>query len=261
MNHTEAGKYWNNNAETWTFLARSGFDIYRDHLNTPAFFSVLPDVKNLYGLDIGCGEGYNTRLLAKCGAKMEAIDISEIFIQKAMEEEKINFLGINYKVASAVDLPFENASFDFATAFMSLQDVPETEQAIKEAFRVLKPKGFLQFSITHPCFMTPHRKNLRDANGRTYAIEVGQYFKNLDGQVEEWLFTAAPLSLKLSLSKFKIPLFTRTLSQWFNILIETGFIIEKVNEPYPDDEIIKKEPKLQDAQQVAYFLHIRCRKP
>jgi ubiquinone/menaquinone biosynthesis C-methylase UbiE len=261
MNHEEAGQYWNDNAETWTLLARSGFDIYRDHLNTPAFFSILPDVKNLRGIDIGCGEGYNTRLLAKQGANMEAIDISEVFIQKAIEEEKINPLGINYSVASGVDLPFENDLFDFATAFMTLQDIPETEQAIKEAFRVLKPNGFLQFSITHPCFTTPHRKNLRDANGRTYAVEVGQYFKNLNGEVDEWLFTGAPLSLKITLPKFKTPHFTRTISQWLNILIETGFVIEKINEPYPDDETIKKEPKLQGAQVVAYFLQIRCRKP
>jgi glycosyltransferase involved in cell wall biosynthesis len=37
--------------------------------------------------------------------------------------------------------------------------------------------GFLQFSICHPCFDTPHRRNLRDANGVTYAIEVGDYFR------------------------------------------------------------------------------------
>jgi trans-aconitate methyltransferase len=41
-----------------------GHDIYRDHLNTPAFFAMLPDVEGLAGLDIGCGEGHNTRLLA-----------------------------------------------------------------------------------------------------------------------------------------------------------------------------------------------------
>jgi ubiquinone/menaquinone biosynthesis C-methylase UbiE len=261
MDHMEAGKFWNENAETWTYLARSGYDIYRDHLNTPAFFAILPDVKNLYGLDIGCGEGYNTRLLAKRGTIMEAIDISEGFIQKAIEEENGNPLNIHYQVASAVDLPFENDSFDFVTAFMSLQDVPETEEAIKEAYRVLKPEGFLQFSITHPCFTTPHRKNLRDVNRKTYAVEVGQYFRNPNGDLDEWVFSTVPVSLKMTLPKFKIPQFNRTLSQWFNILIETGFIIEKINEPYPDDETIQKVPKLQDAQVVAYFLHIRCRKP
>ena len=42
MDHEEAGRLWNDNAETWTTLARAGYDAYRDHLNTPAFFAMLP---------------------------------------------------------------------------------------------------------------------------------------------------------------------------------------------------------------------------
>ena len=261
MDHKEAGKYWNENAEAWTTIARAGFDIYRDYLNTPAFFKILPDVNGMYGIDIGCGEGYNTRLLAKNGAMMEAVDISEIFIQKATEEETENPLHIHFQVASAIELPFENMKFDFATAFMVFMDIPEIEQVLKESFRVLKPGGFLQFSISHPCFDTPHRKNLRNLSGKTYAIEVGDYFKNVNGEIDEWIFSAAPADLKHSLRKFKTPKFTRTLSQWMNAIIGAGFIIEQVNEPYPDDETVRQQPRLQDSQLVAYFLHIRCRRP
>ena len=65
MEHTEVGRYWDKNAEAWTRLARAGYDTYREYLNTPAFFAMLPDVRGLAGLDIGCGEGHNPRLLAK----------------------------------------------------------------------------------------------------------------------------------------------------------------------------------------------------
>src|SRR5947209_19525730 len=80
MDHNEAGRYWNESAESWTKLARAGYDVYRDHLNTPVFFAMLPDVKGLAGLDIGCGEGHNTRLLAQRGGRVKAIDIAEVFI-------------------------------------------------------------------------------------------------------------------------------------------------------------------------------------
>ena len=70
-------------------------------------------------------------------------------------------MGIGYARASAVDLPFADATFDFATGFMSFMDIPETGRVLAEAWRVLKPGGFLQFSISHPCFDTPHRRNLR----------------------------------------------------------------------------------------------------
>lgn len=260
MNDQQAGQFWNNNAEAWTLLSRAGYDLYRDHLNTPAFFEILPDVQGLYGLDIGCGEGHNTRLLARRGARMEAIDISSVFIQSAIEEEEKKTLNIRYQEASAVDLPYEARQFDFATAFMSLMDVPETEQALKEAFRILKPGGFLQFSISHPCFSTPHRKNLRNWQGRTYAFEVGDYFSNLEGEIEEWIFGAAPVHLKSKFPKFKVPRFTRTLSEWINTIIGTGFLLEQINEPRPDDETVRQYPYIQDSQVVAYFLHIRCRK-
>jgi ubiquinone/menaquinone biosynthesis C-methylase UbiE len=261
MNHEQAGRFWNANAEVWTQLARAGYDVYRDFLNTPAFFELLPEVEGLSGLDIGCGEGHNTRLLARRGARVAAIDIAEVFVEHARRMEEREPLGIEYRVASAVELPFADAAFDFATGFMSFMDVPETDRVLAEAFRVLKPGGFLQFSITHPCFETPHRRNLRDADGRTYAIEVGGYFRNLEGEIEEWLFKAAPPPVKLGLPKFKVPRFTRTISQWLNLLTETGFLLERVAEPRPSDETVLACPRLQDAQVVAYFLHVRARKP
>jgi SAM-dependent methyltransferase len=261
MNHEEAGKLWNASADTWTKLARAGYDVYRDYLNTPAFFAMLPDVKGLSGLDIGCGEGHNTRLLAQRQALMTAIDISETFIAHARQSEEQEPLSIDYRVASAVKLPFADAIFDFATAFMSLMDISETGRVLAETYRVLKSGGFLQFSITHPCFDTPHRRNLRDEKGLTYAIEVGDYFRNLDGEITEWLFGATPPEVKQGLPKFRIPRFTRTMSQWLNLLIETGFLIERMEEPRPTEETVRACPDLQDAQVVAYFLHIRARKP
>jgi SAM-dependent methyltransferase len=261
MNHEEAGRFWNGNAHAWTKLARAGYDVYRDYLNTPAFFTMLPSVTGLAGLDIGCGEGHNTRLLAKRGARVTAIDVAEDFIAFARQAEADEPLGVDYRVASAVELPFPDAAFDFATGFMSFMDVPETDRVVAEAYRVLKPGGFLQFSISHPCFDTPHRRNLRDAEGRTYAIEVGDYFRNLEGEVTEWLFGAAPAHAKEGLPKFRTPRFTRTVSQWLNLLIDVGFRLEQVAEPRPSDDTVRACPDMQDAQVVAYFLHVRVRKP
>jgi len=261
MQHRQVKRYWNENAEVWTKLARAGYDVYRDELNTPAFFRMLPKVKGLWGLDIGCGEGHNTRLLAQRGARVTALDVAKVFVHHAGQLENRQPRGIKYLVANAVALPFADASFDFATAFMSLMDIPEVDQVMAETYRVLKPGGFLQFSITHPCFDTPHRRNLRDEDGRTYAIEVGDYFRNLQGEIAEWLFSAAPPEVKKGLPKFKVPQFTLTLGQWLNRLIETGFVLERVEEPRPNDRVVETHPVLQDAQVVAYFLHVRVRKP
>jgi hypothetical protein len=60
---------------------------------------------------------------------------------------------------------------------------------------------------------------------------------------------------------FRTPLFRRTLSQWLNLLVGAGFRLEFVGEPCPKDEVVRKCPAVQDAQVVAYFLHVRVRKP
>lgn len=261
MNETEVGQYWNKNAPVWTNLVRSGYDVYRDYLNTPAFFAILPDIQNKKGIDIGCGEGYNTRLLADKGAILEAIDIAPVFIENAKEIEREFPQGINYTVASATRLPFQNEGFDFATSFMCLMDLPEPEKAIQEAYRVLKPGGFFQFSIEHPCFKPPYLKKLRDTQGKIYAVEVGRYFSGNDGEIEQWIFGNTPPLLKLKTPQFQVPRFHRTLTFWMNAVIKAGFLIEEINEPSPSDKILKEKPSLQSATVVAYFLHIRCRKP
>lgn len=261
MNDREAGQLWNENADAWTELARAGYDVYRDHLNTPAFLAMLPNVSGLRGLDIGCGEGHNTRLLAQRGAQMTGIDIAPRFVTHARDAEVREPLGISYEVASGIELPFGDATFDFATAFMSLMDMAEADRAIREAFRVVKPSGFLQFSISHPCTDTSHRRNLRDANGRTYALELGGYFHGTDGDVTEWLFGAAPSDLKRRFKPFRTPRFHRPLGDWLNAIMSAGFVIERVEEPQADDETVRRCYDMQDTQIMPYFLHIRCRKP
>src|ERR1700730_11528836 len=85
MDECEVGRFWEENAEVWTMLARQGYDRYRDLLNTPAFLELLPDVTGMRGLDVGCGEGHNTRLLADRGAEMWAVDIAPAFVGYARE--------------------------------------------------------------------------------------------------------------------------------------------------------------------------------
>jgi ubiquinone/menaquinone biosynthesis C-methylase UbiE len=260
MDDREIARYWDDNAEAWTRLSRAGYDVYRDGLNTPAFLAMLPDVRGRVGLDVGCGEGHNTRLLAARGADMTGIDVSRVFLQHALAAERLDPLAIDFVHASAAHLPCPDGTFDFVTALMSLMDMPGLERVLAEIHRVLRPGGFLQASIEHPCFATPHRRNLRDANRRTYALEVGDYFRRLEGTLAEWTFSAAPAEVRDGVAPFRIPRFNRPLGQWINLLIDSGFVIERLEEPRPDDDAVRAYPKLQCAQVVAYFLHIRVRK-
>lgn len=261
MDDREVGRMWDANAEAWTQLARAGYDVYRDRVSTPAFLAMLPEVRGFRGLDIGCGEGHNTRLIAQRGAAMTALDISETFLRHAQQAEAASPLGIRYHLANAHRLPFPDDTFDFVTSFMCLMDMPEPERALREAYRVVKQGGFLQFSITHPCFQTPLWRWVTDENGNRVGVVCGRYFDRKDGEIDEWIFGAAPAELKQSLRKFRIPRFDRTLSEWLNALLDVGFQIERVTEPCADEKTAAECPRVADTRSVAYFLIVRCRKP
>jgi SAM-dependent methyltransferase len=257
----EVRAYWESNADAWTQHSRSGYDVYRDALNTPAFLAMLPLIGGLRGLDVGCGEGSNTRKLAQLGAGMHAIDIAPTFIRHARATEQADPLGILFHVADAVFLPFPDRSFDFATAFMSMMDVPDQAAALREVGRVLRAGGFLQFSILHPCFVPPHRRVLRDTDGTTRAIEVAGYFDTTEGRVDTCWFSTLPRQEREQVAPFRIPRFHRTLTGWVEIICRAGLVIEEFGEPCAAPELAAAVPVVEDTRVAPLFLHIRTRKP
>jgi hypothetical protein len=125
---------------------------------------------------------------------------------------------------------------------------------------VLRAGAFLQFSILHPCFFTPHRRVLRNGDGVEYALEISRYFERSSGEIDEWIFTGAPAAVSAGYPKFKIPMFHRTLSDWMNTIVAAGFSIEHVEEPHASAEVAERYPVVRDTRLVPYFLHVRCRK-
>lgn len=252
---------WDANAPVWTELARHGYDQYRDYINSPAFMALLPDVRGLNGLDVGCGEGYNTRLVAARGARMTALDVSPHFIECAVHTEREKPLGIRYLLGSALHLPFPDASFDFVMSTMCLMDLQDYEGALDEITRVLVPGGFLQCSILHPCHMMAGSEWVKDGRGQRCGLTIRDYFDQPASYIEEWIYGAAPRELTSSMRKFRIARFPRTLSGWLNPILERGLVLERIEEPRPSKRLIRKYPRLADARIVAYFLLLRCRKP
>ena len=187
---------------------------------------------------------------------MVAIDIAPGFLRRARVESG----SVRYAAASAQQLPFPDASFDFVTAIMSLMDVPQPDRALQESPRVLKPGGFVQFSISHPCFDTVHRRRVKDVEGRTIAMEVGGYFDLPDGEIDEWIFHSAPPEVTAGLPKFRVPRFHRTVSDWLNMIVDAGLDLERVAEPRAGSDAVTRFPRLAGTGVVPFFLHIRCRK-
>ncbi len=261
MNNSEVRQYWEQNAPGWTRLSRLGYDVTRDFLNTPTFLAMLPDVAGLRGLDVGCGEGANTRRFAQRGAELTAFDLALNFIRSAEETEHDSRDGIRYLAASAERIPFTDEIFDFVVSTMCMMDMAEQEAAVREIWRVLKPGGFFQFSITHPCTDTPSRQWIKDENGNKVALASAGYFADPPGAVEEWIFSLTPPDLRAQFPMFRTPRFNLTLSAWLNMLAQNGFQLEETVEPHADEMLAQSCPFLADSRLVPMYIIFRWRKP
>jgi SAM-dependent methyltransferase len=249
---------WSANAPAWIELSRGGFDVYRDLVNTPAFFALLPPVEGRRCLDIGCGEGHNTRLLADHGAKVVALDVADTFIEAVANAD--GGRGISYLLGDGAQLPFRSSSFDAVTAFMSLMDVADPEHTLGEIARVLRRGGFTQFSVVHPATSTPVRAWINDDTGSRHAVAIGDYFYQ-GPLTETWTFGAAPAEVIARHRPFTISYARRTLAGWINAVISAGLVIDAVDEPHADDDTAATHPEVADTRIAPYFLLIRARKP
>ena len=93
-------------------------------------------------LDVGCGSGWATRLLADYAftGRVTGIDISDEMVQLACESSK-SHRNVEFEVASAEQLPFETNEFTHAFSMESLYYYRNIPKALTEIHRVLKPGG------------------------------------------------------------------------------------------------------------------------
>lgn len=255
MDAADTGAEWEANAAAWIEMSRAGADRYRDLVNTPAFLDALPDVSGVRCLDVGCGEGHNTRLLRDLGAHLTAIDISDTFIRAASAADA----SIAHVRADATRLPFGDSVFDGVTAFMSLMDTPDPAVTLGEMSRVVRRGGWVQVSITHPVNTTPLRQWIDDDDGVRTWVAIGDYF--VEGPITtSWTFTAVSDELRAQHAPFTITAARRTVSTWMNMVVDAGLTIDRVIEPVASEEIARRHPEVADTRIVPFFLIVRARR-
>jgi len=93
-------------------------------------------------LDVGCGSGWATRLLADyaVNGRVTGIDISDEMIQVAREASE-SYKNVDFEVASAEHLPFNQDEFSHAFSMESLYYYRDIPKALSEIHRVLRTGG------------------------------------------------------------------------------------------------------------------------
>jgi len=104
-------------------------------------------------LDVGCGGGILTEALARSGAQVTGIDLSEASLEIAKRHAKEQGLNIDYRYESIEGVAGKHAGkFDVITCMEMLEHVPEPDKIISACSRLLKPGGHAFFSSINRTF-------------------------------------------------------------------------------------------------------------
>ncbi len=99
------------------------------------------EMKDQTALDIGCGTGMASLLVARRGACVHGIDISERMVERARAAAAAEGLPGLFEVSDASCLRASDASFDLVTCVSVLEWVDNDADVIRQIIRVLKPGG------------------------------------------------------------------------------------------------------------------------
>ena len=143
------------------FLARNPFPnpltlgfFYREKMR--AIYRIAPDLPFQDILEVGGGQGGLTALLYP-NSQITNLDLDPKYAQVLCnQQERVRFI-----CGDATALPFADRSFDAVTMFDVLEHIPDHQQAIVEAFRVLRPGGFLLVSTPNENWRFPYYSGMK----------------------------------------------------------------------------------------------------
>ena len=213
----------------------------------PALFSLLPSLENKKILDLGCGYGGHCMEFVRMGAeRVVGVDISQKMLEIARKEnahEKISYLNMAMEDISAID-----EKFDIAVSSLALHYVEDFEGVVKNIHSLLNEGGMFVFSQENP-IVTCHSGGNRwtkDENGNKIHMNLANY--GIEGERDTVWFVD------------NVKKYHRMFSTVVNTLIQNGFVIEKMIEPLPTEELLAKYPDHRDLFHKPDFMLIRARK-
>ncbi|MEK4997935.1 MULTISPECIES: class I SAM-dependent methyltransferase [unclassified Paenibacillus] len=203
--------------------------------------ALLPDLHNKSVLDLGCGFGWHCLYAREQQASsVIGVDISEKMLQQA--REKTNDPAITYIQLPIEDIDFASEQFDVVLSSLAFHYIESFAAICRKVHSFLKPGGSFIFSVEHPIFTSREEQDW-------YADEQGN---RLHWPVDHYQSEGLRETKFLTENVIK---YHRTISTYFNDLIEAGFTIKAVKEPKPSAEM-SNDLWMKDEERRPMFLII-----
>ena len=211
----------------------------------PSLCALLPDLRGLKVLDLGCGFGWFCRWARERGAAhVLGIDVSGKMLARARATTDDS--AITYIRADMENLALTARSLDLVYSSLALHYVKDLNRLMSQVYCALVPGGSLVFSVEHPIFSaTVWSEWLVDpAGGKLWPIDR---YLDEGTRSTDWLAKGV---IKQH----------RTLATYINMLIRLGFSISHVEEWGLTAEQVAAEPAWADERYRPPFLLVSARR-
>lgn len=220
-------------------------DFYHKTQIDPFIYEIIGNPKGKVIYDIGCGNGYIARNLAKKGARVFASDISSELIKIAKDKSKN--LDITYSIQDATDFTgFRDEQFDVVVMNMVVHYIEDLDKLFKDISRVLKKSGILALSTSHP--FRPGRPYADWEKGKLNNKEV------LFIKVTGYLLRGGRVGTCWCGDKTKLKLFNHPISDLVNVMAKYGLYILRMYEPESQGFAGSFPEKLRDTAHIPTYI-------
>lgn len=220
----ENRRYWNSMAHEWV---AAGERAWAQDEPTWGIWGapeselrMLPtDMRGLDAVELGCGTGYVSAWMARRGARVTGIDLSENQLATAQRLAAEHDVHLTLLHGNAEETPFADATFDFAISEYGAAIWCDPNVWIREAWRILKPGGRLVFLAHHPQATVSSPLDGSIVDRTLHRPYFGMH------RVDWTAVEQDPGGIE----------FTMPISDWFALFRDVGFTIENLQEPRPKE--------------------------
>ena len=247
---------WGKVAKWYNTLLEEGGDTYQEKLIKPNLMRILSPKRGEAILDLGCGQGYFSRVIGEGGARVVGIDVATELINIAKSQAGKNE---TYSVQSAEKLSsFDNSKFDAAICVLTLQNIKNLSAAILEISRVLKKGGRAVIVLNHPAFRVPTQSAWGfDEASKIQYRRIDSYMSEISQAVDMTQGIADVKKKKFTMS------FHHPLQVYFKAFAKAEFAVTRLEEwtsHKTSDKGPRKAAEDKARQEIPLFMCVELKK-